>query len=352
MAPGGPRNFTLSKLWVGLGLSLVVLVAMRAPEWLPSEGPPVVTDDAGLLDDAEGRYLAEYHRRLLEDHDIDYRVITIADAGDLNRFAYDAFRQQAVGSLSETGRGLLLVLDPAADRVRLEVGAALEAVYTDAFTTYLEHRQMVPFFRTGRIAEGIVATTELIVARAQEARQGRGFDPMLAAGFSLGGGATTAARIGVGPDDALAIGRPDVDPAETPERAIDAYLEAMGTRNARPDLALYSRTTRAMLEDWTITAAQMDTIARAYAGCGQREVRFDPSGEHAVVRYAIGERKCAPWFFVRENSAWRIDLAASQDAIRFNHRNQWRLAERDASGYGFGFADWRFDDNGFPIDAP
>jgi uncharacterized protein len=341
----------LSRLWLWLGLAVLALVAMGAPAWLASEPRPVVTDDAGLLSDAEGHYLAEYHRRLLEDHDIDYRVITTADAPDINRFAYDAFRQQAVGSLSETGRGLLLVLDPAADRVRLEVGGALEGVYTDAFTTYLEHRQMVPFFRTGRIADGIVATTELIVARAQEARQGKGFDPTLAASFSLGGGATTAARIGAGPDDAFATTRPDVDPAVTPEGAIDAYLEAMRARNARPDLALYSRTTRAMLGDWTITAAQMDAIARAYAGCGRREVRYDPSSERAVVRYAIGERNCAPWFLVRENGAWRIDLAASQDAIRFNHRNQWRLAERDASGYGFGFTDWRLDDNGFPIAA-
>lgn len=336
---------------MGLGLALLVLVAMRAPEWLPSEGPPVVTDDAGLLDDAEGRYLAEYHRRLLEDHDIDYRVITRADVGDLNRFAHDAFRRQAVGSLSETGRGLLLVLDPVADRVRLEVGAALEGVYTDAFTTYLEHRQMVPFFRTGRITDGIVATTELIVARAQEAQEGMAFNPISAVSFSLGGGATTAARIGVGRDDGSMTNGHDAGPAATPEKAIDLYLEAMRARNARRDLALYSHATRAMLEDWTMTAAQMDAVARAYAGCGKQEVRYGPSGERAVVRYAIERRQCGPWFLVREDGAWRIDLAASQAAIRFNHRNQWRLAERDASGYSFGFADWRLDNNGFPIDA-
>ncbi len=307
-------------------------------------------DDAGLLNDAEGRYLADYHRRLLEDHDIDYRVITRAGAGDLNQFAYDAFRREAVGSLSGTGRGLLLVLDPVADRVRLEVGAALEGVYTDAFVTYLEHRQMVPFFRTGRIADGIAATTELIVARAQDAREGKAFDP-ISASYSLGGGATTAARIGVGPDDALATGRRDAGPAATPETAIDLYLEAMHARNARRDLAIYTRATRAMLEDWTITAAQMDAIARAYASCGQREVRYGPGGERAVVRYAIKERQCAPWFLVRENGAWRLDLAASKDALRFNHRNQWRLALRHAAGYGFGFSDWRLDTNGFPIVA-
>jgi uncharacterized membrane protein YgcG len=79
----------------------------------------------------------------------------------------------AATSHSGTCRGLLLVID--ADQVRLEVGYTLEGVLPDAFAAYVEHRQMVPFFERGRVADGILSTTELIVTRAQMDNVARAF---------------------------------------------------------------------------------------------------------------------------------------------------------------------------------
>ena len=122
----------------------------------------------------------------------------------------------------------------------------------------------------------------------------------------------------------------------------------MERRNARPDLSLFSRDSQAMLGSWTITPAQMDMVTRTYAKCRGGETRLGPSGGRAVIRYPIELRQCAPWFLVRERGDWRLDLAASQSALRFNHRNEWRLADA-ADGYRFAFDDWRFDRNGFPL---
>ena len=102
---------------------------------------------------------------MLADHGIDYRIATSRDVGDIDLFTVDLFDELNVGSRSATGRGLLLVIDPAQDLVRLEVGYALEGIFPDAFVAYVQHRQMVPFFRSKRLGDGILATTELIIDR-------------------------------------------------------------------------------------------------------------------------------------------------------------------------------------------
>jgi uncharacterized protein len=185
-------------------LALIIAVALPLTATLRHALAPQpavsVVDGAALLSERERRSIASYHDRLLADHDIDYRVVTAQTGGDVDQAGHEAFAALGVGERSGSGRGLLLLIDPNADRVRLEVAAGLEGVFTDAFVAYLEQRQMVPFFRDDRVADGILATTELIVARAQEAAAGEAFDPTTAASFSLGGGASTAARIGAGLD--------------------------------------------------------------------------------------------------------------------------------------------------------
>lgn len=309
----------------------------------------VVVDRAGLMRADEREAIARYHQLLVADHDIDYRVLTASDPGDINGFSHRTFGSLEVGRRSATGRGLLLVIDPAANRVRLEVAAALEGIFTDAFIAYLEHRQMVPFFESGRIADGILATTELIVARAQEAAAGRAFDPRMADSVSLGGGAATAARIGAGPDRTRRRDGSQVAAEATPEATVAAYLTAMAARNARADLALYSEDSRRILGSWTMTPGQMDNVAETYRGCPGGEVRYGAGSDLAVVRYPATARRCSPWFLRREGGRWTLDLAAAQRLIRFNHRNQWRMPDPDGHPYVFAFADWRFDRHGFPM---
>jgi uncharacterized protein len=338
----------LACLVLVIGAALPLTVTLRhalAPSPVPS-----VLDGAALLSEAERRSIASHHDRLLADHDIDYRVVTALAAGDVDRAGHEAFAALGVGERSRSGRGLLLLIDPSADRVRLEVAAGLEGVFTDAFVAYLEQRQMVPFFRNERVAEGILATTELIVARAQEAAAGAGFDPTSVASFSLGGGASTAARIGAGPDHTRAQDGSQVAPDATPEATVAAYLAAMAARNGRPDLAVYSEESRRMLGSWTMTPAQMDSVVRTYRSCPGGEVRYGDGADLAVIRYAPAARHCSPWFLKREGGRWTLDLAATQRVIRFNHRNQWRMPDPDGHAYAFAFADWRFDRHGFPIE--
>lgn len=308
----------------------------------------VVDDRAALLESAERASIADYHAALLDTHDIDYRLLTIAAGTDLERTAHDYFAESGIGARSENGRGLLLVIDTASARVRLEVSTSLEGVYTDAFVAYVQNRQMAPFFAAGRVADGVLATTELIVGRAQEAGAGAAFAPPMAA-RSMGAGASAAAAIGTASDPSEELKRQtqrvDVGGLD-PLQVVERYFERMANRDARPDLSIYSSDTMIMLRNWVVTPAQMDNVVRTYRPCAVDGVRT--RGDMAVVRYRVDQRQCAPYFLRREDDTWKLDLVAMSSSIRFNHENQWRFQPPLPADYAFAFEDWRIDRNGFP----
>ncbi len=329
---------------VVVAVHLVILNLLSAttfPNWL-------VDDTEQLLSPADADRLAEFHRYLLKDHDIDYRLVTVRTPLTLERYAWERFRDSGVGQESSTGRGLLLVVDPEQDRVRLEVSRALESVYTDAFVAYLEQRQMSPFFANGRIADGMIATTELIVARAQDATAASAWDDE-ATTRSQGGGASADARIadGPAPKSRRGLGR---DVSDDPPGVLRQYLRAMAERNDDPDLPIYSSGSRRLLHGWVVTPAQMDSQVASSRRCNRHPSHLSVRAERAVIRYPIPARQCQPWFFVHENNAWRLDLTVMQTLIRFGRDNSWYFAKDGLAGsaYGFAFADWAIDRFGYP----
>lgn len=301
-------------------------------------------DTAELLSPAERQRLSEYHALLRADFDLDYRVVTAAATGDIDRFAVEQYAALEVGAASRSHRGLLLVIDDGQDLVRLEVGHALEGMFPDAFIAYIEQRQMLPFFASGRVADGILATTELIVNRAQEHKLHSGDVDVATLAGSGGAGATADIN---SPAPVEAVSSVAAPPGATPQETLRAYLEAMADRNASPDLALYTPETRAWLAEWTMTPAQMDNLVRTYRRCGAATERRN--GEYAVLRYQPSGRACAPWFFRREGELWLLDLTMMRDTIRFGRDNSWRLVPGADHPYGFAFENWRFDADGFPI---
>lgn len=308
----------------------------------------LVVDTAKLMSAEQRQRLADHHGFLLTDHGIDYRVVTARGIGDIVTFGVKQFKAMEVGVSSGTGRGLLLVIDAEQDEVRLEVGLALEGVFTDAFVAYIEQRQMVPFFRAERVADGILATTELIVTRAQEAKRRQAFDAPAGTTGSGGGGATAKAKIGAGAEPTVAPGGPVAAAGSSPEETLQAYFAAMADRDARTDLPIYSRASQRMLKGWVMTPAQMDNVRASYRRCRTDRSQANRSGNRAVIRYRVSDRACAPWFFRVEGGRWRLDLTLMQSAIRFGRNNAWRFAGKPPADYVFAFDDWAFDRNGFP----
>lgn len=343
-APARQAGQTRLLVMVGLLAAAALALAYYAYDHFAATAPRVA-DHTSLLDQNELDRITRFHDYLLADHDIDYRIVIDRNIDDINQFAARYFRDRKVGAASNSGLGLLLVLDPQANEVRLEVSYALESTYTDAFVAYVEHRQMTEFFAANRISDGILATTELLITRATNAANG--LDPTTEgwAAASGGGGARVNARIGEGP-----AGRQDDDVAteegESPRDVLDRYQQAMKDRNNNPRLSIYSKQTREMLGQRVMTPAQMDNVAKSLSRC--KPEKLFRRNNRAVLRYPIEARTCSPYFFLREDDQWHLDFTVMINAIRFGRNNEWRLVPGYTGPYGFAFADLRFDRNGYP----
>jgi uncharacterized protein len=324
-------------------LTLVVGCAPSSPD-----KTELVADRAALLDLGQRERIETFHGLLRTDYDIDYRVVTTQEARDIDEHSLALFESLGAGDLSSTGRGLLLLIDPAQDLVRLEVGYALEGTYPDAFIAYVEQRQMVAFFRSGRIADGILATTELIVTRAQLATKNASLESEVWLQGSGGAGASTSAQLGKGPDDTLIDVNTTLSRGTSPTSTLARYLAAMQERNANPALDIYTAETQHMLRNWVITHAQMDNIVRAYRHCHAEAERVDSNGRYGVIRYPVTERQCAPWFFENIDGKWALDLTMMQQAIRFGRDNSWHFDRNTDHPYEYAFRDWSLDSRGYP----
>jgi len=317
-------------------IAAVALLLSACTEREPVAGI-VVEDRADLLSAAEETNVTRWHTALLDQYDIDYRVLTVNEAGDLNRLALRRFEQAGVGSLSGTGRGLLLVVDAKRERVRLEVARELESVFVDSFVAFVEREQMAPFFAAGRVGDGIVAASELFASRAEQAVETSELDEREAAASTAGAGAESAAAVGHGYDRPTARAATDTTATGSPLATVTAYLAAMAAHDASSDLDLYTPETRAMMAGHVVTRGQMDSLARSYQDCPQARLREE--GDFAVVDYPGDPGRCAPWFLARgPDGKWRLDLLTMQRAVRFDTRNRWRIAVPEALGeYAFAF---------------
>ena len=296
----------------------------------------LVEDRAGLLSEGEEASVAGWHAALLAQHDIDYRVLTVAGPTDLAALALRHFEEAEVGRHSQTGRGLLLVIDASSERVRLEVARELEGVFVDSFVAYVEREQLAPFFAAGRVGDGIVAASELIAGRAEEAIEQGVLDDRATLAGTAGAGAESRAGVDDGYRRPTARAEADGAAQSSPLETVAAYLGAMAVHDASPDLDLYTPETRAMLSAHVVTRGQMDNIVRTYRDCPAAQV--SRQGGFAVVEHPGDSGRCAPWFLARgPDGLWRLDLLVMQRAVRFDTRNRWRVAAPEHLG-DFAFA--------------
>jgi hypothetical protein len=306
-----------------------------------------ITDSAGILSEDDKYHVSSYHNMMLEKYDIDYRVVTTKKEIDVDIYANKVFRDKNIGDRSKNLRGLLLVIDMASDQVRLEVSGNLESVFTDAFVGYIEKRQMVQFFRLGRVGDGIFATSELLRIRAEEAKQGQEFDPSTFKG-SIGGGARTKAKIDAGRDNTFVDGQPDIAAADTPEETLKRLFLSLKNRNGRSDLDIFTPEARKHMEGMVRTPAQMDNTYKLYKKCKMDRVVYSDDGKRAVLLHDLANRSCDPFTFDKgTDNKWRLNLKAIGIGLGHTYGNVWylhygRQKESGLHNYYFGFRDYRF----------
>lgn len=333
-------------------LLALLLTALSLAGCPADSGPGAFLDDrAGVLGPLERQRLTGQHDQLLRDLDIHLRVIILdRPVPDLTALAVELFDRAGRANFAADTRGVLLLVDPAGGRVRMEIGYDLEGTFPDAFIGYIQERQMKPFFAAGRIGDGVAATVELLVRQAFGTLDSDRYRLRRAPPLPHGSGGARAgseAPVGRGRPAAPAVSDPAAfAPRATPLASLVLYRQVLSRHIKDPDLLLYTPETRRFFHHWVVTDAQQDNELRALDQAWAR-ARVIINGSLAVIRFPIADRRNPPYFLRRSHSGWQLDLAAQNRLILFNHRNQWHFRNLD-HGYMFGFRDWHFDAHGFP----
>ncbi|WP_436355623.1 TPM domain-containing protein [Brevundimonas sp. CEF1] len=152
-------------LLVGLALWLAALPTLAAEIQFPALTGRVV-DDAQLLSPEQEQTLTGKLATLEQQTGDQLVVVTLPSLQDqeIEDFGYQLGRHWGIGQKENDG-GALLIVAPNERKVRIEVGYGLEGVLTDAYSSLIIRNDILPAFRQGDYAAGIIAGTDAVIAQ-------------------------------------------------------------------------------------------------------------------------------------------------------------------------------------------
>lgn len=122
-----------------------------------------VVDAAGLLDPTEEVELTSLSETIEQASGRQFVVATLPSLQDypIEDYGYRLGRAWKIGQ-EGASNGILLLIAPNERKVRIEVGYGLEPVMTDALASRIINRTILPRFRDGDMAGGIMAGARAI----------------------------------------------------------------------------------------------------------------------------------------------------------------------------------------------
>lgn len=161
----------MSPLRFPLLLSLLLAFLLGAVAAQAQEFPKLtgrVVDVANLLDPQQEAALAAKLEALEKASSRQLVVATVPDLGGypIEDYGYRLGRAWGIGQ-SEANNGTILLVAPAERKVRIEVGYGLEPILTDALTALIIHNAVLPRFREGDMAGGILAGADAVIQQLQ-----------------------------------------------------------------------------------------------------------------------------------------------------------------------------------------
>lgn len=149
----------------GFGLTLVVLVCLVLPAVSPSLTAPElpalsgrVVDLADLIPAAAESALTEQLAALESKSTDQLVVVTVPSLQgySIEDFGYELGKAWKIGQ-QDKDNGVILLVAPNEREVRIEVGKGLEPIITDALASIIIQSTILPRFRRGEFAEGLLA---------------------------------------------------------------------------------------------------------------------------------------------------------------------------------------------------
>jgi len=127
-----------------------------------------VVDAADILPAGEEAALAARLQTLDQSTGTQLAVVTVPslEGREIEDYGIGLLRAWGVGQ-ADTDRGAILLVAPNERRVRIEVGFGLEPVLTDALTSTIIRREIIPRFRAGDLAGGTIAGADALIGHLQ-----------------------------------------------------------------------------------------------------------------------------------------------------------------------------------------
>ena len=152
-------------------LTLLLLLFVGAPALAAPTFPPLtgrVVDDAHVLSPQTQADLTAKLAALEQTNSRQLVVVTLPTLGgdEIDDYGYRLLRAWGIGQKG-TNNGALFIVVPSEHKVRVEVGYGLEGVLTDALSSVILQRAVLPKFRAGDVQGGIVDGTERADRTAQ-----------------------------------------------------------------------------------------------------------------------------------------------------------------------------------------
>ncbi len=255
-------------------------------------------------------------------------VPTLPANHGIETLAVDLVNHWRIGA-SHQGRGLLLLLVEDIKQVKLEVSYALEDVFTDAFSGYVEDLQLGPYYRAGDVGTGLIAVMEMLEQRAQIKDQG-GYtreqieiaDAELLAG---GAGARRKLERYANAKPVPGITQGVNKGARSPQDAWEIMLAKWSGGARDIDVDVYTQMTRLAMGD----PEHPDPRAlNALDHWRNADYQVLVDGEHAVIWFgAIDGWNNAPFLFCNTGDGWKFDIVHQRRLVVMADAPKWKVAQ-------------------------
>ena len=156
---------------VAIAIALFLALLLLAVPALAQSFPPLsgrVVDAAHLLN-AEQTGALDAKLAQLEaqsGHQMVVATVPSLEGNEIEDYGYKLGRAWGLGD-KKTNDGLILLVAPNERKVRIEVGYGLEPIVTDALSSVIIQRQILPHFRDKDMPGGIVAGADALVQLLQ-----------------------------------------------------------------------------------------------------------------------------------------------------------------------------------------
>lgn len=224
---------------------------------------------------------------------------------------------------ANNGKGILLLLSNKEKLIKVEVGYGAEGVFTDLFCGYIERKQLKPYFENNQVDEGLSATMEEFIGRAEGRLTDEEIKRKMEGYLSGGAGIERDIKIGdLAQKEELSEEEKKYFSAQPdPETLLKRWQEKIKRCIYDPTLEMYTEESRMLFR---YAPKYSKELCRDLYQRYSRPYEIKVRGNYAVVFYP-GSRKEGPELFKKTGKGWQIDTLSMGNWVRYNHSNDWFL---------------------------